>query len=238
MEQPFAGPPVVVGHRGAPRAAPENTPASFTAAARAGATWVELDARRSADGRVVVRHDPVAPGGEPVVALTAAELRGEGIWTLADVLTGLPAGLGVDVELKNLPGEPDYDEQQVLARMVVGVLDGSDRPLVVTSFNPLTVEALRAEAPDVPAGLLTTPGLRAPAAVATATELDAQVWCPHVDTPGLDDALGLAHGSGLGVLVWTVNDLTRARDLARSGADALCTDDPAAVAAALRQTSG
>lgn len=236
MRQPFAGSgtPVIVGHRGAPRRAPENTPASFRAAARAGATWVELDARRCADDDVAVRHDPVAPDGRPVVDLRLEELRAQGVWSLADVLRDLPDGLGVDVELKNLPGEPDYDETQRLAVLVAAALAGAGRPLLVTSFNPLTVETLRQQAPQVPAGLLTTPALRAPAGVATTVELGAQVWCPHDDTAALPDALATAHEHGIGVLVWTVNDTGRAGDLARAGVDAVCTDEPARLAAALQ----
>lgn len=48
----------VEGHRGAAGLAPENTVAGFLAAFEAGATGVELDVRLSADGHVVVWHDP------------------------------------------------------------------------------------------------------------------------------------------------------------------------------------
>src|SRR5680860_1070436 len=104
--------PAVVGHRGAPHRARENTVASFLAAASEGATWVELDARRSGDGVVVVHHDPVTADGRPVVEQAASELAAKGVADLAGVLAQLPPWLGVDVECKNLPGEPDYDEQQ------------------------------------------------------------------------------------------------------------------------------
>src|SRR5262245_3514397 len=49
--------PLVLGHRGAPRAAPENTLRAFQLAMELGADGVELDVQPSADGVPVVLHD-------------------------------------------------------------------------------------------------------------------------------------------------------------------------------------
>lgn len=49
--------PTIVGHRGAPALAPENTIAGIDAAVRAGADAVELDVRRGRDGSLVLAHD-------------------------------------------------------------------------------------------------------------------------------------------------------------------------------------
>lgn len=234
--RPFRDPsgPVVVGHRGAPLMAPENTPAAFAAAHEAGATWVELDARRSADGVVVVHHDAWCADGAALVERSWTELHGRGVSSLADVLAGLPAGLGVDVEVKNLPGEPDYDEGDVLARLVAGLLKDVERPAMTSSFNPMTVAALQELLPDVPPGLLTTPALRPDAGVEMAVDVGARVYGPHVDTPGLDAAtVDAAHRAGLAVLVWTVDEPARALALADEGVDALCTNDPAGLVRAL-----
>src|SRR5947209_6613253 len=54
--------PLVLGHRGASHARPENTLAAFARARELGADGVELDARRSADGWIVVHHDPAVIG--------------------------------------------------------------------------------------------------------------------------------------------------------------------------------
>jgi len=60
--------PLIVGHRGAPERAVENTRASFTAALEAGASIIETDVRLTADGAVVISHDPdfTRLGGPPV----------------------------------------------------------------------------------------------------------------------------------------------------------------------------
>lgn len=228
---------MVVGHRGSPLRFRENTPESFAAAVAEGAAWVELDVRRSADDAVVVNHDAVGPGGVALVTSSAAELARRGVPDLAMVLDGLPAGVGVDVELKNLPGEPDYDEHDALAGLVAEVLVPrlDSRPLLATSFNPSTVAALGARLPAVPTGLLHTEYLAVPAALGVALELGARVLCPHVDAPGLDEAtVAEVHGAGVALLVWPVDDPARARALAAAGVDALCTNDPAAITAALR----
>ncbi len=54
----LAGAPLFIAHRGGAALAPENTMAAFTAAVeRWDADVLELDVRRTADGRVVVIHD-------------------------------------------------------------------------------------------------------------------------------------------------------------------------------------
>ena len=48
---------LVVGHRGAPNKAPENTLASFEAAIAIGVDAIELDVHLSRDGHLIVIHD-------------------------------------------------------------------------------------------------------------------------------------------------------------------------------------
>lgn len=82
----------IEGHRGARGLVPENILPSFLAAIDAGATGVELDVRLTADGEVVVWHDPTlqadkclsAEGlvGARVDELTLAQLRTVDVGTL------------------------------------------------------------------------------------------------------------------------------------------------------------
>ncbi len=71
----------VQGHRGARGLAPENTLPAFRRALELGVTTLELDTVVSADGEVVVSHDPwmsstfcAHPGGRPVQPDEEAEL--------------------------------------------------------------------------------------------------------------------------------------------------------------------
>jgi glycerophosphoryl diester phosphodiesterase len=93
----------VEGHRGARGLAPENILPSFLAAFEAGVTGVELDVRLTADGQVVVWHDPtlqpdkcrsdVGLVGARVDELTLAQLKtvDVGSLTLADFPWQRPA---------------------------------------------------------------------------------------------------------------------------------------------------
>ncbi len=228
-----AGRPLVVGHRGVRGQAPtENTPAAFAAAAAAGADWVEVDARRSADGVAVVYHDGWTPDGRPVVERTAAELRELGIYALSEVLATMPPAVGVDLEVKNLPGEPDFSDEQRVVAMVADDVRACPtvRLCLTSSFNPLTLTALAAALPDVPTALIHYESLSLDAAAALAAEFGAAALCPRVNCPDLDaTTIARVHTADLAVLVWTVNDLERAVALAAAGVDGLFTDDPAAV---------
>src|SRR5258708_17261633 len=51
-----------IGHRGAMGHAPETTPASLEAATALGCDEVETDVWLASDGRLVIAHDPPAPG--------------------------------------------------------------------------------------------------------------------------------------------------------------------------------
>jgi glycerophosphoryl diester phosphodiesterase len=229
--------PSIVGHRGAPAWVPENTLDSFLAAASAGAAWVELDARRCQDATLAVHHDPCAQDGVPLVALDAASLAKRGVWTLSEVLARLPFRLGVDVEVKNLLGEPDYDDAQRIVGLLAEILGPfvGRRPLMTSSFNPLTVQALAGSLAGVPAGLIHGPGIQVDAASELARQVGARVLCSHSNAKPLDmQTVAMVHEAGLQIMVWVVNDPVEAVRLARIGVDALCTDDPGRLVTTLR----
>lgn len=71
--------PILMAHRSAPTEQPENTLASFHAALAAGANVIEMDVRTTADGELVVIHDPTvdrtSSSQGAISALTLADLR-------------------------------------------------------------------------------------------------------------------------------------------------------------------
>lgn len=230
------GRPLLIAHRGlrGPEAV-ENTPAAFAAAAAAGADWVELDIRRSADGIAICHHDP-SFGGVDIVTCTARELTPAGIHSLREVLATMPAAVGMVLEVKNLPGEPDFDESEAVVGLVAEAVHAlpAGRQLLTSAFSPLTVAALRDALPQVATGLVHFDSLALSAASEIAVEYGAQVVVSHSCSPGLDaPTIATLHDAGLGLAVWTVNDPDRAADLAAIGVDGLLTDDPAALRARL-----
>src|ERR1700761_3714211 len=97
----------VFAHRGCTEGFTENTLEAFAEAKRLGADGVELDVRLTADGALVVHHDPLVAGIGPVAEVTVPQLPGH-IPLLVDALA-VCEGMVVNVEIKNGPGEPGHD---------------------------------------------------------------------------------------------------------------------------------
>ena len=240
--------PLVIAHRGASRAAPGNSLEAFESAIEAGADAVELDARRTSDGVLVVHHG-ASRRGTPVSLLTLAELRRRcrnKPPTLDEVVALCAGRIGLNVEVK----EPGYEAQ--LLEVVSAHVDRQD--LLVTSFHPAVVMAVKALQQDVVCGLLIGTGgmsryrsrieaLPLELARRCAADFIAphQLWLavrPHSRRRPLGGSpvLAAAHDAGVPVVVWTVNGEARLRGyLADPRIAGIITDLPA-VAAQLRQT--
>lgn len=79
----------VSAHRGGGEDAPGGTHEAYLAAVQTGAEYVEFDIRRTADGRLVAFHDATITGGQPVAAVSYAELcvtAGREVPLAADVM--------------------------------------------------------------------------------------------------------------------------------------------------------
>ena len=220
---------IVIAHRGASRVARENTRHAFVRARELGAEMVELDARRTRDGAVVVHHDAHLADGDALVACDRASLPVH-IPTLADALEAC-AGMQVNVEIKNMAGEPDHDPHGAHLDAIVAVLDDAVArgraadDLLVSSFDRETLVRVRARAPHVPTALLTFALDDVDEAVQHA--LDAGHVALHPFDATVDDALvRRAHDAGLRVHVWTVDDPDRLRALVAMGVDGVCTNVP------------
>jgi len=238
--------PAVVGHRGfgsgATRGYRENSLESFLMAAASGATWVELDVRRSSDDELVVWHDPHTPDGLPVVARTASQLAAEGIMTLAAALSALPAEVGVNMDVKTVLDDAHDDEARRTHALVADALSlqKGTRPLLVSSFDPSVPLYLRnraALAGEVGLGLITSQTLPADHGVAAAANLGLDAACLFVGSLGLDGgggarAIEVAHLAGLEVMTWTATPSEAVR-AAAAGVDAVCVDDVPGTVAAL-----
>ncbi|MDN4483710.1 glycerophosphodiester phosphodiesterase [Demequina lignilytica] len=222
----------VWAHRGARLEAPENTLAAFAAAIDAGADGIELDVRRTADGVLVIHHDPrVALGDGSVHALrdvTVADLAtvrlgdGERVPTLAEAYAMLaPTALTLNVELKRV-ALPDrgLEEQSLAAMHASGMADR----VVHSSFDHGALLRIRRLDPDARIAPLYERPRPHPWELATRLGAEAvHAYAPTLASPGI--LVGLAD-SGIGVRAWTVNDPHEQRELIAAGIDALITDDP------------
>ena len=225
----------VIAHRGASAAAPENTVEAFRLAREIGAGWVELDARRTADGAIVVHHDAVLPDGRNIVDLDRSQVPAP-ICELDEALDAC-AGMSVNIEVKNWPEDPDFDPQESVAKAVVALVRerGDQARVLVSCFHRPTIDMVHELDPSIPTAML---GYQPPegwaayvADLAAAGHSAIHPWYPLADA----EVVGLAHDAGLEVNVWTVNDPEHMADLVSYGVDGLCTDVPDVALALLAQ---
>jgi glycerophosphoryl diester phosphodiesterase len=96
-------PPIGFAHRGARAHAPENTLEAFTLALRLGATGLESDVWRTADGHAVLDHDGVVGGRlrrRPLRDVARADLPAH-IPSLADLYATCGTGFELSLDIKD-----------------------------------------------------------------------------------------------------------------------------------------
>lgn len=225
----------VLGHRGASSTFAENTLAAFRGAVAAGADGVELDVRRTADGSLAVSHDARLPDGRGLVGLSRPELP-EAMPVLAEALDACAGLAVVDIEIKNLPDDEDFDPTQQLADAVVALLeergDLETGRMLLSSFHLPTIDRVHELAPRVATGwLVIDPG-------EPHTAVDRAVRHGHVAIHPhhlfvTEELVDVGHAADIAVNTWTCDDPDRIRWLASAGVDGLVTNNPAGALAAL-----
>jgi glycerophosphoryl diester phosphodiesterase len=205
----------------------------------------------TADGVAVVMHDAdverTTDGAGLVRDLTSIQVRrlriagSQEVPTLEEALRCCSGRVAVDVEIKNVPGEPDFSAERELAvEATLRALDdvAFSGAVLVSSFNPFSIAHARTLAPDVPTGLLSDPSVDARAALGYAHEQGHPWVLPFVKQvlsagPGSVSAfVEDAHAMGMRLGTWLVDDPEEAVELFRAGVDAVATNDPVSVVAA------
>ncbi|HEY4606282.1 MAG TPA: glycerophosphodiester phosphodiesterase [Acidimicrobiia bacterium] len=223
--------PLVVGHRGWPARFPGNTLAGFLAAAGV-ADVLEMDIRRSADGKLVLSHDPSIVGLEVAahlwIELGETDLgHGHRPSLLDEVRSSLP-DVAMQLEVKNMPHEPGFEPDHRIALETAERAGPGD---MVTSFNWASLSAVRRLFPEVATGVLVVGSVGIDQAIDECLAHGHRALVPSVQSPivGLIRALEL----GLSVFPWVVNDEDRAGELAGLGVSGIITDDPPLVRAVI-----
>lgn len=242
------GTPRVIGHRGSPRRALENTFDSFDLAESEGADGFELDVRLTADGEPVVLHDPdvVHTGGRSPVhvlglidllELTAVKDGHQGkIPTLRDVLLRYGGSGRYLIELKPGPSPRVGLLEFRVANLLTG-LHLVEKALVL-SFSGDALRRIKEIEPAIET-CLNFDG--------TAPRVDGALWPPlpkgcRAIAPQValvsDELFRRAAEQEIAVHPWTVNDPELAAHLARLGAASVITDVPSEIGPAVRAVRG
>ena len=232
--------PLILAHRGASAHAPENTLAAFELAIEQGADGIELDVKLSADGHVVVIHDPTVDRTTgtrgrvkdmPLRELNSldagsffsGEFKGEKIPTLEEVFDKVGRRTFINVELTNYNTPRDHLVESVC--MLVKKF-GLQKRVLFSSFFAANLSQARSYLPEVPTGLLAMPGILGvwPRSFGFAFgKYDA--LHPNIKNVS-QQQIYYVHRLKKRVHVWTVNGKDDIRRLFKWGVDAIFTDDP------------
>ena len=212
---------------------PENSIPAFNRAIELGAKAIELDVHGTADGIVVVHHDPVldagdVPRGRIAIADASsqqvkAHLLAPGIRvpTLAETLEEIGTRAVVFVEIKARDIEP----------LVVRCIRESAAECSIHSFDHRIVRTVKDIFPAIRCGVLQVARHIDPVASLRATGAE-DLW-QHVDYID-EDLVARAHAMGARVIAWTANDSSQWSSLRRLGVDGICTDNIGDLAATAR----
>lgn len=247
--------PLVIGHRGYPDFAPENTLPAFKLAMQAGADLVELDYYHAKDGKLIVWHDStldrtsdaVSKWGAKKIAVeskTAAEIQSldAGSWfdpkyagtkapLLEEALDAIQGGGGVTL-IERKAGDAATCVKLLQDRALIN-------RLIVQSFDWHYLKAFHELEPTQVLGALGPPGRLADGSkpdrpkpldaawldLLQATGAKVAVWNQEVSR----EAIALAHQRGLKVWVYTINDPELANKLLDMGVDGIITNNTALI---------
>jgi len=227
--------PIIIGHRGAKGLAPENTLAAIRAGIQSGATHIEIDVQRSADGRLIVFHDLLVErttnGLGAVGALTWTDLRkldaggsfsdqfiGEPIPSLEEVFALIETEpITLVIEAK----DPDmfFNIEQELAELIAQF--NMEQKVIVISFDLAWLTKFSQIAPTIKTGEI---WLAAPFSFTIPhTPIVDVDWITILIDPTF---VWRMHRYGKQIWVYTVNQAPLLQWLAWLGVDGLTTDRP------------
>jgi glycerophosphoryl diester phosphodiesterase len=253
--------PRIFAHRGASGTAPENTLVAFEKAIEAGADYLEMDVHATSDGHIVVMHDPVVvrttDGSGPISVLTLKELkrldagyrftpdegetfpyRGQGITvpTLREVAERFP-GVPFNIEVKGNDTGNEHAVVKLLKKIKHDELSllAAEKEEMMTRLRPVVL--------GYPTNFCDTESLEF---IQRANQNEWDGYTPPGDalqipeefagmtilTPELLEA---AHGFGLEIHTWTVNDEDDMRRQLEMGIDGIMTDHPERLSKVVRE---
>lgn len=232
--------PIIFAHRGDLAHAPENTLPSFSQAIQKGADGVELDAKLTSDGRVIVIHDATVDrttnGHGKVASFSLEEIRkldagtrfnekfaGTKVPLLEEVFETLGKHKLINIELTNYSTPRDG-----LTKTVCELIKrhNNQSQIIFSSFFTSNLKIAAQIMPEAPRGLLAMPGWIGLWARSFGFMFgDYQALHPHISSTSKEQ-MQRAHRLKRRVYVWTANTPEEVKRLKEWGADGIFTDDP------------
>ena len=232
--------PIVLAHRGDLAHAPENTLPAFQLAAQKGADGVELDAKLTADGHLIVIHDPSVDrttDGEGRVASSTLEairkldagswfgdkFRGTKVPLLEEVFETIGPDKLINIELTNYSTPRDGLVEKVCELIRRHNTQGQ---ILFSSFFASNLRKAAQYLPEIPRALLAMPGLPGTWARSFGF-MFGNYRALHPQISSVDrQQVQRVHRLNRRVHVWTANSPEEVTQLREWNVDGIFTDDP------------
>src|SRR3954452_22171361 len=166
---------------------------------------------------------PTRPASKPAPIITIQSL----------LAFARKSGSIVNLEIKNVPTDPDYDSTSAYANKVMDAVIASRIPrgqLIIQSFIPQNLDVAAQRLPGVATSLLSLQSLNE-GYLQLAFDNDYDIISP--EWPVSADYVHRAHQNGLDVIPFTLDTAADVRAARTAKVDELITDDPLAAARAM-----
>jgi glycerophosphoryl diester phosphodiesterase len=220
---------LIIGHRGAPELAPENTLSSIQKALESGVDAIEIDVATCRTGEIVLMHDDrvdrMTDGTGEIDLLSFEELRRltvrgqERIPTLQEVIALIDGRVPLNIEIKGIGSASQICSllQQDLASRRYTMDD-----FMISSFNHRELHKVEALLP----GMRISPLISCmPLDIAKLVD-GMKAWSINIDASVVqEEFVNEAHAIGLKVLVYTVDFRSQFDRLESMGVDGIFTNN-------------
>ncbi|MBW2976807.1 glycerophosphodiester phosphodiesterase [Candidatus Woesearchaeota archaeon] len=227
--------PMIIGHRGSPLEAPENTVSSVKKAIKAGADGVEIDVQKTKDSSIVVIHDEKVDrttGGKGFVKnLTLKEIKklkikssDERIPLLQEIIDAAKGKAKLIVEIK----------EKGIENKVVEIIEKNNivDDVYVISFYHKVAGNVKKINSKIKTGILFAGNPVDSAALARSANADLlSVHYKPVDREMVDNA----HKSKLKIFVWNIDTTEDLKNMISLNVDGICSNKPGMVVRYLKR---
>lgn len=232
--------PQWVAHRGGGKLAPENTVIAFKEGHKHGFSMAEFDVKLSSDGVPFLLHDDDLLRTTQIAGIASSKdmksleainaSNGYADFPVAPIPSleqvaqyCLQENIAVNIEVKPTTGQ-DIETAKVVGKVALTLWKDAALPPLFSSFSVKSLATLQEVFPQSKRGLLIHEWTSDQDVLDQLKDLD----CVSIHAPDesmTPERIALCHEHGIAVLVWTVNDMTRAQQLIDWGVEGIITDN-------------
>ncbi len=214
----------IVGHRGAKGVKPENTISAIEYGIKSGADIVEVDVRKTKDGKLILLHDKdfkrltgraLSPSDLDFEFIKEnITIDGEPVATLEEAVQIVSKRAGLFIEIK----EPETTEQIV---KTVKEKNAESWVAFISFYEEALIEVKKIDN-SLKTGIIY---MRPPGKIIEAKKIGAEIVLPLYKL-ATEKAVAFAHRLKLKVVSWVINDFETAKIMYERKTDAIASDYP------------